>query len=347
MRIAFFSEHAFQTPFLIEANREYGHELVFFKEQLSRRTAQLAAGFVAVCPFVTDKLDAETLRILADGGTKLIALRSAGFNNLDLAAAERLGLCVMRVPAYAPTAIAEHAVALMLALNRRINHAYNRVREGNFSLDHLVGFNMEGRTVGIVGTGKIGESLARIMHGFGCHILGYDIYQNPACIALGMKYVDLPTLLSESDIVSLHCPLTPETKHLINEETLKLMKPGSMLINTARGGLVNAEAVIEALKRKDGLAYVGMDVYEREEGLFFSDHSSSIIQDDVFELLTTMRNVIVTGHQAFLTREALAEIAHTTLGNVADYERGTPNPKNVLSAGVEGPGGPLHQSPRE
>lgn len=330
MKIAFFSTHEFEREHFIKANAEHGHELVFFKERLSSQTAPLAAGFPAVCLFVPDTLDAAALKTLAASGTRLIALRTAGFNNVDLAAAEKLGLAVLRVPAYAPQAIAEHAVALIMTLNRRIHLAYNRVRDGNFKLDKLIGFNVAGKTVGIVGTGKIGEAFARIMKGFGCEIIGYDVYKNPACIELGMRYVELPELLEQADIVSLHCPLTPQTKHLINEKTLELMKPGSMLINTARGAVVDTSAVLEALKRQDRLAYYGLDVYEEEDRLFFRDHSATIIEDDVFERLTTLPNVIITGHQAFLTHEALSQIADVTLGNVSDFEAGRPKPGNTL-----------------
>jgi D-lactate dehydrogenase len=276
-------------------------------------------------------LDAATLSALVAGGTRLAALRSAGYNNADLPAADKLKITLMRIPAYAPAAIAEHAVALMLTLNRHIHQAYNRVREGNFDLNNLVGFNMSGKTVGIVGTGKIGTALAHIMKGFGCELLGYDVYHNPACIELGLRYIDLPTLLAQSDIISLHCPLTPETKHLINERSIGQMKPGSMLINTARGAIVDASAVIEALKKKDRLSYFGMDVYEEEGPLLFSDLSSTIIQDDVFERLTTFPNVVITGHQAFLTREALTQIADITLGNVSDFEAGSPRAENIIT----------------
>ena len=330
MKVAFFSTHEFERQHFIEANAGHGHELVFFEERLSSHTSPLAAGFPAVCIFVPDTLDAATIKTLAAGGTRLIALRTAGFNNVDLAAAEEYGLAVMRVPAYAPQAIAEHAVALIMTLNRRIHLAYNRVRDGNFKLDKLIGFNVAGKTVGIVGTGKIGEALARIMKGFGCEILGYDVYKNPACIELGMRYVELPELLEKADIVSLHCPLTPQTKHLINEKTLESMKPGSMLINTARGAIVDTRAVLEALKRQDRLAYYGLDVYEEEDQLFFQDHSATIIEDDVFERLTTLPNVIITGHQAFLTHEALAQIADVTLGNITDFEASRPKPGNTL-----------------
>ena len=305
MKTAVFSTREYDRQFLDEANRAFKHELIYHAESLHRDTATMAVGCPAVCAFVDDQLDGPTLAALAAGGTRLIALRSAGFNNVDLASAEKLKMTVMRVPAYSPEAVAEHAVALMLALNRNIHHAYNRVREGNFDLKGLVGFNIAGKTVGIVGTGKIGAALAHIVKGFGCRLLGYDKYHNLACLPLDMRYVDLPDLLKESDIVSLHCPLMPETKHLINDKAIKLMKRGSMLINTARGALIDTRAVIVALKERDGLSYLGIDVYEEEGPLFFADLSSTIIQDDVFERLTTLPNVVVTGHQGFLTREAL------------------------------------------
>ena len=332
MKVALFSTQNFERPFFLQANKEFRHELLFHKEALHQETAPMATGFPAVCAFINDKLDAVTLSALVAGGTRLVALRSAGYNNVDLPAAEKLKITLMRVPAYAPAAIAEYAVALMLTLNRHIHQAYNRVREGNFDLNNLVGFNMSGKTVGIVGTGKIGTALAHIMKGFGCELLGYDVYHNPTCIELGLRYTDLPTLLAQSDIISIHCPLTPETKHLVNEQTIQLMKPGTMLINTARGAIVDASAVIEALKKKDRLSYFGMDVYEEEGPLLFSDLSSTIIQDDVFERLTTLPNVVVTGHQAFLTREALTQIADITLGNISDFEAGSPKAENIIAA---------------
>ncbi len=332
MKVALFSMQHFECPFFVQANKKFRHELFFHKEELHRETAPMAAGFPAVCAFINDKLDAVTLSALVAGGTRFVALRSAGYNNVDLPAADKLKITLMRVPAYAPAAIAEYAVALMLTLNRHIHQAYNRVREGNFDLNNLIGFNMSGKTVGIVGTGKIGTALAHIMKGFGCELLGYDVYHNPTCIELGLRYTDLPTLLAQSDIISIHCPLTPETKHLVNEQTIQLMKPGTMLINTARGAIVDASAVIEALKKKDRLSYFGMDVYEEEGPLLFSDQSSTIIQDDVFERLTTLPNVVVTGHQAFLTREALTQIADVTLGNISDFEAGSPKAENIVTA---------------
>ncbi|UKO99194.1 2-hydroxyacid dehydrogenase [Nostoc sp. UHCC 0870] len=321
MKVAVFSTKAYDRQFLEAANFPKKHDLVFFEPRLDQDTAILAAGFSAVCVFVHDQLDAHTLELLALRGTRLIALRCAGFNHVDLEAAARLGITVVRVPAYSPYGVAEHAVGLILSLNRKIHRAYNRVRDGNFSLDGLLGFNLNGRTVGLIGTGKIGLILGRIMKGFGCHLLAYDVYQNPELAALGGKYVELPELFAKADIISLHCPLTPETHHLINAEAIAQMKPGVMLINTSRGGLINTQAVVEGLKTGK-IGSLGVDVYEQESELFFEDLSSEIIQDDVFQRLTTFPNVLITGHQAFFTEEALSNIADTTLGNITDIEQG-------------------------
>jgi D-lactate dehydrogenase len=329
MKTAVFSTKAYDRHALDEANKQFKHDLIYHGESLHWATAAMAAGCPAVCAFVNDTLDGPTLSVLAGSGTRLIALRSAGYNNVDLPAALKLKMTVMRVPAYSPQAVAEHAVALMLTLNRNIQHAYNRVREGNFDLDGLVGFNIAGKTAGIVGTGKIGTALAHIMKGFNCRLLGYDTYKNPACLALDMTYADLPDLLSESDIVSLHCPLTEETRHLIDGKALSLMKKGSMLINTARGALIDTCAVIEALKTRH-LSYLGIDVYEEEGPLFFADLSSTIIEDDLFERLTTFPNVVITGHQGFLTREALSQIAEVTLANISSFQSGRPTAENLI-----------------
>jgi len=274
-----------------------------------------------VCVFVNDQLGAPVLAELARQGTRVIALRCAGFNNVDLAAARDLGITVVRVPAYSPYAVAEHTVGLMLTLNRKIHRAYARVREGNFALQGLLGFDLHGRTVGVVGTGQIGAIVARIMRGFGCEVLAYDPYRSPECEALGARYVELPELFRSSDIITLHCPLTPQTYHLINAEALEQMKDGVMLINTGRGALVDTQAVTEALK-SGKIGYLGLDVYEEEAALFFEDRSDRVIQDDVFTRLLTFPNVIITGHQAFFTGEALTNIAETTLSNVTAFERG-------------------------
>jgi D-lactate dehydrogenase len=282
----------------------------------------LAAGHAVVCAFVNDRLNRETLEILKAGGTQLIALRCAGFNNVDLKAAEALGLPVVRVPEYSPYAVAEHAVALLLALNRKLTRAHNRVREGNFSLDGLVGFDLKGKTVGVVGTGKIGRVFAEIMRGFGCRLLAFDVHpQTEWAQEHAVTYVAMDRLLAESDVVSLHVPLTPQTYHVIGESALQKLKPGAVVINTSRGALVDAAALIEGLK--DGrVGAAGLDVYEEEADVFFQDLSGHVLQDDVLARLLTFPNVIVTSHQAFLTREALANIADTTLGNIQAFIKG-------------------------
>ncbi|MEZ4737333.1 MAG: 2-hydroxyacid dehydrogenase [Caldilineaceae bacterium] len=323
MKVAVFSTKPYDRQFLSQANAQHGHELRFFEPRLTPETSALAAGFPAVCVFVNDQLSAPVLRDLAQGGTRLLALRSAGFNHVDLAAAAALGLTVMRVPAYSPYAVAEHAVGLILTLNRKIHRSFNRVREGNFALDGLLGFDLHGTTVGIVGTGKIGTVFAQIMRGFGCRLLAFDLYPNQECKALGVEYVSLDTLYRQSDIISLHCPLTPETHHLINAAALAQVKPGVMLINTSRGALIDTTAVIDALKAGQ-VGYLGLDVYEEEEDLFFEDLSGKVIQDDVFARLLTFPNVLVTGHQAFFTRNALLGIAETTIGNITAFAQDRP-----------------------
>ncbi|HUE82459.1 MAG TPA: 2-hydroxyacid dehydrogenase [Pyrinomonadaceae bacterium] len=321
MRVAVFSTKTYDRTFLDAANLVSGHHLTFFEPRLTLETAPLAARFPAVCVFVNDQLTAEVIVALAKTGTQLIALRCAGFNNVDLEAARELLVTVVRVPGYSPHAVAEHTTGLILALNRQIHRAYARVREGNFALEGLLGFDLNGRTVGIIGTGQIGAIVARIMHGFGCQILAHDPERNPECEALGVEYVPLPRLLTESDVVTLHCPLTPATHHLINADTLDQMKTAVMLINTGRGALIDTQATIRALK-SGKLGYLGLDVYEEESDLFFEDLSSRVIQDDVFTRLLTFPNVIITGHQGFFTKEALENIATTTLANITAFERG-------------------------
>jgi D-lactate dehydrogenase len=328
MRIAVFNTKDYDRQYLESANANYGHELVFFEPRLNRDTAVLAYGFPAVCIFINDFLDRPTIELLAKGGTGAIALRSAGFNHVDLVAAKSLGMTVVRVPAYSPYAVAEYTVGLILALNRKIHRAYNRVRESNFSLEGLLGFDLHGCTVGVVGTGKIGAIVARIMHGFGCDLLAYDPYQNPDCLALGVKYVDLPELLANSNIVTLHCPLTPKSHYLINAISLEQVKPGVMLINTSRGGLIDTQAAIDGLK-SGKIGYLGLDVYEQEGDLFFEDLSSIVIQDDVFQRLLAFPNVLITGHQAFFTKDALKNIAETTLSNLIDIAEGRVCPNEV------------------
>ncbi|AFY54554.1 lactate dehydrogenase-like oxidoreductase [Rivularia sp. PCC 7116] len=320
MKVAVFSSKKYDRSFLSEANSDYGHELVFFEPKLSSETTALAAGFPAVCAFINDQIDRHTISAIAEQGTKLIALRSAGFNNVDIKAATDLGITVVRVPAYSPYAVAEHAAGLILTLNRKYHRAHNRVRESNFSLNGLLGFDLHHSTVGIIGTGKIGMCFARIMKGFGCNVLAYDIYQNPECLEMGVQYVELSKLLATSDIVSLHCPLTPDSYHMINAETLEQFKSGAMLINTSRGGLIDTKAVIDALKSQK-LGYVGLDVYEQEGNLFFEDLSQEVIQDDIFQRLLTFPNVVITAHQAFFTKNALENIAQTTINNISDFEK--------------------------
>lgn len=323
MKVAVFSTKRYDQVFLCAANPEHGHDLVFFEPRLTPKTAKLAADFPAICVFINDQLDAPTLRAIATSGTRLIALRSAGFNNVDLVVAAQLGLTVVRVPAYSPYAVAEHAAGLILMLNRKLYRAYNRVRDDNFSLDGLLGFDLHGATVGIIGTGKIGQCFAHIMHGFGCRLLAYDVYESSECLNLGVKYLPLPELLASSDIVSLHCPLLPETYHLINEESLGHLKHGAMLINTSRGGLIDTPAVIRGVK-SGRIGYLGLDVYEEEGSLFFEDLSDTVIQDDTFQLLQSFPNVVITAHQAFFTRNALEAIAQTTLANISDFAAGRP-----------------------
>lgn len=320
MRIAVFSTKPYDRRFFDQANQTQ-HELTYFDPQLTAETAPLAAGFEAVCAFVNDKLDAPVLQLLHGNGTRLIALRSAGFNNVDLPEAERLGMTVVRVPAYSPHAVAEHAVALVLSLNRMTFRAYNRVREGNFSLDGLLGFDLYGKTVGVVGTGKIGLIFADIMHGFGCKVLAADPYPSPDAKPF-VEYVSLEHLLETADIISLHCPLTPETDHLIDAEAIARMKDGVMVINTGRGRVIDTKAVIDSLK-SGKIGRLGLDVYEEEEHLFFQDLSQRVISDDQFMRLTTFHNVLITGHQAFFTAEALTNIADTTFANITAFESGT------------------------
>jgi len=322
MKVAFFSTKSYDRQSFEAVNVNYRHDLTFFDAQLNSNTAIMAEAFPAVCMFVNDIADAETLDRLAARGTCLLALRSAGFNTVDLKRAAELGIKVVRVPAYSPYSVAEHAVALVLILNRKIYKSYNRVRDDNFSLEGLLGFDLHGCTVGVVGTGKIGLVFAQIMQGFGCSLLGYDAFPNAQFEAIGnAQYVQLPELLANCDVISLHCPLLPETHHLINANTIAQMKPGVMLINTSRGGLIDTPAAIAGLK-SGRIGYLGIDVYEQEDELFFQDLSNTIIQDDTFQLLQSFSNVVITAHQAFFTRNALEAIATTTLSNITDFEQG-------------------------
>lgn len=333
MRVAVFSTKAYDREFLDRANAAHGHDLVYFEPRLVPETAPLAAGVDGVCAFVNDDLGAGALAALAAGGTRLVALRSAGFNHVDLEAADQHGLTVARVPAYSPYAVAEHAVALILTLNRKVHRSHARVREGNFSLVGLLGFDLHGKTFGLVGTGQIGTVLARIMAGFGCRLLAFDPHPNDGCRQLGVEYVSQARLFAEADVISLHSPLTPETHHLVNADSLAAMRDGVMLINTSRGALVDTAAVIEALK-SGKVGALGLDVYEEEEALFFQDLSDTVITDDVFARLQTFPNVVITGHQAFFTAEALEHIAATTLDNVTAFERHGEALHPVTSAGA-------------
>lgn len=320
MKTAIFSTKSYDEEFFKAANATAGHELVFFDVRLDEKTAQLVVGFEAVCVFVNDVVNQRIIDRLADNGVRVIAMRCAGYNNVDLARAKERGISIVRVPAYSPHAVAEHAAALLLALNRHLHKAYNRVREGNFELKGLMGFDLHGKTVTIIGTGKIGSLFAKIMHGFGCRLLAVDAYENPDVLKLGATYVSLEEALPQSDVISLHCPLTPETKHLINHDRLVHMKHGVLLVNTGRGALIDTKAVIAALKSHI-LGGLALDVYEEEEKLFFSDHSHEIISDDTFMRLITFPNVLITGHQAFFTREALTQIAEVTLKNLTEIEQ--------------------------
>ncbi len=329
MKVAVFSTKAYDRQFLGAANATAGHALSFYEAKLDPSTAPLAAGYPAVCLFVNDDASAETLKILAEGGTRLIALRATGYNNVDLAAAHALGIKVVRVSYYSPYSVAEHAVGLILMLNRKLYKAYNRVRDDNFALDGLMGFDLHDSTVAVIGTGKIGQCFAQIMKGFGCKLLGYDVRPNPECLALGMTYGDLLDVLAAADIISLHCPLLPSTYHLINPDTIQRMKPGVMLINTSRGGLVDTAAAIEGIKSGQ-IGYFGTDVYEEEADLFFEDLSDSIIRDDVFQLLQSFPNVVITAHQAFFTREAIGTISETTIHSITEFAQGVALSHEIL-----------------
>jgi len=321
--VAAFSVKSYDRESLSAASADQPIEWSWFESRLDRDTARLAEGATAVNCFVNDTLDAATLERLAALGVRLITLRCAGFNQVDLAAATRLALPVTRVPEYSPHAVAEHTLGLVLMLDRKLHKAYNRVRDGNFSLEGLLGTDLHGRTAGIVGTGRIGRCVVELFLGFGCRVLAHDVHVDPALVARGVEYVPLDDLFAGADIISLHCPLLPATQHLVNERTIALMKPGVMLINTSRGGLVDTRAVIDALKTGQ-IGLLGLDVYEEEGDLFFADLSNSIIQDDIFTRLLTLPNVVITAHQAFFTRNALEAIAEQTVRNLVLFHRGEP-----------------------
>ncbi len=327
--IRLFSAKPYDRAAFDAANESHGFDLVYLDARLTTQTAELAAGADAICAFVNDDLSAPVLEALVAGGTSTVALRCAGFNNVDLVTAARLGVRVVRVPAYSPNAVAEHTLALILALNRRIHRAYGRVRDGNFSLDGLVGFDVAGKTVGIVGTGRIGAIVARLMWHLRCRVLAVDTFHDPHLVDLGVEYVDLDTALAESDIISLNCPLTPETHHMIDAKAIASMRPGVMLVNTGRGALVDTASVIDGLKRRH-IGSLALDVYEEESELFFEDRSTEVLDDDVFARLLTFPNVLITAHQGFLTNEALAAIAETTLSNVTQVSLGHPCENEVV-----------------
>ena len=328
--IRMFSSKSYDVAAFEEANVDHGFDLSFVEDRLGPATAELAGGSPAVCAFVNDDLSAGVLEQLAEAGTRVVAMRCAGFNNVDLDAAKRVGLDVVRVPAYSPNAVAEHTLALILALNRNIHRAYGRVRDGNFSLDGLVGFDLAGKTAAVIGTGTIGRIVARLLWHLRCRVLAVDPFEVDHLLELGVEYTDLPTALSESDIITLNCPLTDETHHLVNADTIATMRPGVMVVNTGRGALIDTAAAIEGLKSRQ-IGSLALDVYEEEGDLFFEDRSGEVIDDDVFARLLTFPNVLITAHQAFLTHEALDAIATTTLANVATVLAGEPCENSLTS----------------
>jgi len=319
MKIAFFSTKSYDREFFDRYVST--HEIIYFEAPLNAQTVNLAAGCEGICAFVNDKLNTAVLSALKKLGIQLVALRCAGFNNVNIESAKTNGITVVRVPAYSPYAVAEHALALILTLNRKTHKAYNRVREGNFSLDRLTGFDLHGKTVGVIGTGKIGEVFCGIMQGFGCNVLAFDLMANPTLVAKGVNYLPLIELLEQSDIISLHCPLTEQTRYIINEHSISMMKEGVMLINTSRGALIDTSDAIDGLKAGK-IGYLGLDVYEQEEKLFFNDLSENIIQDDIIMRLMSFPNVLVTAHQGFFTEEALSQIAQVTLTNIDAFVAG-------------------------
>jgi len=323
MTITFFSTQSYDRTFFERHNQGLGFNLVFLEAQLNDQTVGLAQGSEAVCVFVNDHVDESVIGELAGLGVKIIALRCAGFNNVNLAAAAKHRVKVVRVPAYSPHAVAEHAVALIMALNRKTHKAYNRVREQNFSLNGLLGFDLSGKTVGVVGTGKIGEAFAKIMLGFGCAVTAFDVVQNESLVKSGVKYLAMKELVAQADILSLHCPLNDHTLHMINDDAIALMKRGAMLINTSRGALIDTKSVISGLK-SGHIGSLGIDVYEQEEKLFFRDLSGTIIEDDLISRLMSFPNVLITAHQGFFTQEALTQIAQTTLNNLKAFRENKP-----------------------
>jgi len=331
MKVIFFSSKQYDEEYFKRSNNNYNHELRFLESKLNIDTVNLINGESTICVFVNDILDHKVLLKLSNVGVKLIALRCAGYNNVDMDAAHKLDLTVVRVPAYSPYAVGEHTIGLMLSLNRKVHRAYQKVRDGNFSLDGLLGFDFHGRTMGIIGTGRIGTVVARITSAMGMKVVAHDPVRNPECENLGVNYVDMDYLLKHSDVISIHCPLTAKTKHIINESALGKMKPGVMLINTSRGATLDTCAVIEGLKTKK-IGYLGLDVYEQESKLFFEDLSCEIIQDDIFQRLLTFPNVLITAHQGFFTTDALKNIADTTLESITQFKKGAALENQVTDA---------------
>ncbi|AJR09257.1 2-hydroxyacid dehydrogenase [Photobacterium gaetbulicola] len=320
MKVAVFSTKKYDQNSFELINQHYNHHLDFYDFRLTPQTVKIVQGYDAVCAFVNDDLSRPVLEALAANQVKLIAMRCAGYDKVDLEAAKSLGIQVVRVPAYSPEAIAEHTLGLMLSLNRRIHRAYQRTRDANFSLEGLTGFNFHGKTVGVIGTGKIGIATIRILKGLGMNILAYDPYHNPVAIELGVEYTNLDEIYRQADVITLHCPMTDENYHMLNAEAFGKMRDGVMIINTSRGELLNSKDAIEALKNSK-IGSLGIDVYENEKDLFFEDKSNDVIKDDVFRRLSACHNVLFTGHQAFLTEEALGNIADTTLNNIKQFEQ--------------------------
>lgn len=330
MKITFFSAKPYDKESFNKQNEHFGFELEYYETHLGPHIINAVEKTDAVCVFVNDRVNAQVIESLAKKGVKVIALRCAGFNNVDLQAAKANGIKVCRVPAYSPEAVAEHAIAMILTLNRKTHKAYNRVREQNFSLNGLLGFDLHNKTVGVVGTGHIGKAFCKIMIGFGCKVIAHDVVANKELEDLGVKFVPITEILKQSDIISLHCPLNDDTHHIVNDNSISWMKKGVMLINTSRGGLIDTKSVIDALKSKH-IGYLGIDVYEQEEKLFFRDLSANIIEDDTIQRLMSFPNVLVTAHQAFFTAEALQQIADVTLNNVKDLIAG----KNLANSAAQ------------
>lgn len=320
MKIAVFSTKSYDQEYFEKYNTDYNYNFSFFETSLNSNTASLAKGFDVICVFVNDIVDEQTIKTLSDNGTRLIALRCAGYNNVNIESAKKNNIKIVRVPAYSPEAVAEHAIALILTLNRKTHKAYNRVREGNFSLKNLMGFNLHGKTIGVIGTGQIGVTFCKTIKGFGCKIIAFDIVENKELSDLGVVYVSLNEVFAKADILSLHCPLNKHTKHIVNQKSIALMKKGVMIINTSRGALVNTADAIEGLINEK-IGYLGIDVYEQEENLFFEDLSESIIQDELILRLMSFPNVLITSHQAYFTKEAMNEITHITLENIKAFDQ--------------------------